>query len=322
MNLKYDPFRFIFAQGDETTQLICLEFFGLAGSSRARGCLSSLVQQQRADGAFPSRLDPAAWGTRETVRNVLLLLKAGMPPDGANVDSAVQFLLSHQRPDGGWCENPSLEIPSHVVELSNEQSVTWLTADAVELLRQVGMGDGAECRAALEWLRQMQNPHGGWHCFRGSIGDRRGTTGDPDSTAQVAFLMGDIYGQDDPAYQKGRALYERSLDECVADVEQGYRVRLRDGQRVELDAYTLTQPILAWALEPPRRVQAGYDVREPRVRRILEALLGIQREDGGWRPFWEEGSSPLYTVLAIEVLALGGALARDALRDKIGAYTT
>ncbi len=319
MSLKYDPFPFIFARGDETTKLVCLDFFGLVESPRARGCLLSLVKQQRADGAFPSRFNPEDWGTRETVRNALLLLKVGMPSDGVNVGSAVQFLLSHQRPDGGWSENPALEIPSYAVELSNERSVTWLTADVVELLRQVGMEEGAECQAALEWLREMQNAHGGWHCFRGSIGDQRGTTGDPDSTAQIAFPMGEIYGRDDPAYLKGRELYEHSLDECVRDVERGYRIRLRDGQRVDLDAYTLTQPILAWVLEPPRRVRAGYDVREPRIKRILEALVGIQWEDGGWRPFWAEESSPLYTVLALKVLILGGALARDEL-DEIGAY--
>jgi hypothetical protein len=320
MRLKYDPFPFIFAWGDETTRLVCLDFFGLADSPQGRRCLLTLLKEQRADGAFPSRFSPQEWGTWETVRNALLLLKAGMPSGGVNVDGAVQFLLGQQRPDGGWSENPALEIPSWVVELSNERSVTWLTADVVDLLRQVGMGEDTPYQAALAWLREMQNAHGGWHCFRGSIGDRRGTTGDPDSTAQIAFLMGEIYGQDDPAYLKGWELYDRSLDECIEDLERGYRVRLRDGQRVDLDAYTLTQPILAWVLEPPRRVRAGYDVHEPRVKRILEALVAIQREDGGWRPFWEEESSPLYTVLAIEALALGGAIAREDLRHMVDVY--
>jgi hypothetical protein len=138
---------------------------------------------------------------------------------------------------------------------------------------------------------------------------------------QVVWGGADIARQpDDPAYLKGRELYERSLDECVRDVERGYRVRLRDGQKVDLDAYTLTQPLLTWALEPPRRVRAGYDAREPRIGRILEALIGSQRKDGGWRPFWEEESSPLYTVLAIEALVLSGALARDALRDMVDGY--
>jgi hypothetical protein len=322
MKLNYDPFPFIFARGDEVIRLVCLDFFDLGDSPCARACLLALLKEQRANGAFSSRFNPANWGTREMVRNALLLLKVGMPAGGVNVDSAVQFLLGQQRPDGGWSENPALEIPSWVVELSNERSVTWLTADVVELLRQVGLGEDTPCHVALAWLREMQNAHGGWHCFRGSTGEQRGTTGDPDSTAQIAFLMGEIYGQHDPAYLKGRELYERSLDECVRDVERGYRVRLRDGQRVDLDAYTLTQPILAWALEPPRRVRAGYDVREPRVKRILEALVGIQREDGGWQPFWEEQSSPLYTVLAIEVLVLSSAIAPEDLRDMVGAYAT
>jgi hypothetical protein len=320
MKLKHDPFPFIFSQGDEETRLVCLDFFGLADSSQGRKCLLSLLKRQRADGAFPSRFDPQEWSTRETVRNALLLLKVGMPSSGVNVDGAVQFLLGQQRPDGGWSENPALEIPSWVVELSNERSVTWLTADVVELFRQVGVGESAPCQAALVWLGEVQNGHGGWHCFRGSIGEQRGTAGDPDSTAQIAFLMGEIYGQDDPAYLKGRELYERSLDECIEDVERGYRVRLRDGRKADLDAYTLTQPLLAWVLEPPRRVRAGYDVREPRIRRILEALIGIQREDGGWRPFWEEESSPLYTVLAIEVLVLSGEISQEDLRDMVGRY--
>jgi hypothetical protein len=320
MELKYDPFPFIFGRGDETTRLVCLDVFNLADSPQGRRCLLALLRRQRADGAFPSRFDLQQWGMRETVRNALLLLSVGIPAGGVNVDSVVQFLLGHQRPDGGWSENPSLEIPSWGVELSNERSVTWLTADVVELLRKVGMGEDAPCQAALAWLRETQNAHGGWYCFRGSTGEQRGTTGDPDSTAQVTFMMGEIYGQHDSSYLKGRKLYERALDECVRDVERGYRVRLRDGQRVDLDAYTLTQPILAWALEPPRRIRAGYDVREPRVKRILEALVGIQREDGGWRPFWEEQSSPLHTVLAIEVLVLSSAIAPEDLRDMVGAY--
>jgi len=53
---------------------------------------------------------------------------------------------------------------------------------------------------------------------------------------------------------------------------------------------------------------------------VVFTLVGIQQEDGRWRPFWEEGSSPLHTVLAIEVLALGGAIAREDLRDRVGAY--
>jgi hypothetical protein len=320
MKLKYDPFPLIFTQGDEATKLACLDFFGLSDSLPAKECLLKLVKLQRPDGAFPSSLDPQNWGTRETVRNPLLLLRAGLPPKGLNVDSAVRFILGHQRPDGGWSENPSLAIPPEKVELSNEQGITWITADVVELLHQAGMGEGRECEAALEWLRAMQNQHGGWYSYSGSIGDQRDSTGDPDSTAQITFLMGEIYGEDDPVYLRGRELFAAHLDECVQDVDRGYRIRLRDGQRVELDGYTLTHLLLSWLLDQPRRIQKGYDVSDPRVEQMMEALIEIQREDGGWRPFWSEESSPVYTALAVKVLVLSRMLARDDLEDAVKAY--
>jgi hypothetical protein len=319
MNLRHNPFPLIFTQGDETTKLACLEFFGLKDSPQAKGWLLELIKLQRSNGAFPSRLDPENWGMRETVRNTLLLLKVGLLPKGVNVDTTVQFILSRQRPDGGWSENPSLAIPPWMVELSNERSVTWITADIVELLRQVGMGECRECKAAVEWLRTMQNRHGGWYCYSGSIGDQRGSTGDPDSTAQITFLMGELYGEDDPVYLRGRELFERHLDEAIQDVERGYRFRLRDGQREELDSYTLTHLLLSWLLDQPRRIQRGYDVRDPRVKRMMEALIEIQREDGGWRPFWSEESSPVYTALAVKVLVLSGMLARDDLENAVKA---
>ena len=171
MKWKHDPFPLVFTQGDEATRLACLDFFGLSDSPQAKECLLELIELQRPDGAFPSSLDPENWGMRETVRNTLLLLKVGLPAQGLTIDSAVRFILNQQRPDGGWSENPSLEIPPEKVELSNEQSITWITADVVELLRQVGMGECPECKAALEWLRTMQNQHGGWYSYSGSIGD-------------------------------------------------------------------------------------------------------------------------------------------------------
>jgi len=52
----------------------------------------------------------------------------------------------------------------------------------------------------------------------------------------------------------------------------------------------------------------------------IEALIRIQREDGGWRPFWSEESSPVYTALGVQVLVLSGMLARDDLEAAAKAY--
>ena len=320
MNLKHDPFPLIFAQGNEVTKLVCLELFGLADSPLARECLLGLIRQQRSDGGFPNRLDPKHWGMQETARNALLLLEVGLPPQGLNVDSAVQFILGHQRPDGGWSENPALDIPPEQTFLSNRRSVTWLTADVVELSRQVGMGDRPECVAAVEWLRTMQNQHGGWPSLAVDVGAQQSGSGDPDSTAQITFLMSELYGREAPIYLRGKELFEGYLDECAQDVERGYRIRLRDGEREAPDVYHLTHLFLSWPFDPPRRFQSGYDVSDARVRRMMEALVDVQREDGGWRPFWAEESSPVYTAMAVKVLILSGLLAREDLEGEIRAY--
>ena len=142
MKLKYSPFPLIFTRGDEPTRMWCLQTLGLEDSPQAKDCLLSLLTRQRSDGAFASPFDSSKWGMRETIRNALLLAKLGLSPHALDLSAAVQFMLHCQNADGGWCENPALDIPPFVQTfLSNEFSVTWLTADAVELLRQAGLGD-------------------------------------------------------------------------------------------------------------------------------------------------------------------------------------
>ena len=53
---------------------------------------------------------------------------------------------------------------------------------------------------------------------------------------------------------------------------------------------------------------------------MMEALVDIQREDGGWRPFWAEESFPVYTLLAVKVLVLSGMLARKDMEVDVGAF--
>lgn len=320
MKLKYNPFPLIFTQGDAITKLVCLEFFNLINSSLAKECLLKLITQQRSNGSFPSYLDPKIWGMRETVRNALLLLKVGIPRDGVNIDSAVKFILNHQNSDGGWSENSLLNIPPEIVELSTEQSVTWITTDIIEILRQVGMEEYKEFRAAVEWLKSMQNRYGGWYCFSGSIGERLDTEGDPDSTAQITFLLGEIYGKDNSTYVNGRKLLDRFFDDCIQDIERGYRIKLRDGKKEDLDVYYLTHLLLSSLVDLPRRIEGGYDVSDPRVKRMMETLIDIQREDGGWRPFWADESDPGYTVLGVKSLILSGVLTRKDLETNVKTF--
>lgn len=253
----------------------------------------------------------------ETVRTALLLLHVGTPPEDEQIRRTIGFILAHQNPDGGWCENPPLEIPSEQTWLSNERSITWLTADVVNLLREGRKGEAEQCQGALTWLRAMQTESGDWPSLAREPRKTDDDTGDPDSTAQIAFLMREIYGDEDPSYRTGRARFEQALEKCAQDADRGYWIRPIDGSRAALDAYHLTHLFLSHLLDPPRRFQTGYDVRDPRAKRILEALVEIQQADGGWRSFWSKESGPLYTALAVRVLMLSGAVSGDTLKEGI-----
>ena len=73
---------------------------------------------------------------------------------------------------------------------------------------------------------------------------------------------------------------------------------------------------------PARRFQRGYDVRDPRIQHMMEVLLDLQRDDGGWRSFWDAESSPVYTAVALKTLVLSGALAREDLQPRVQEYVT
>jgi hypothetical protein len=317
MRLRYDPFQLIFNQGDDAVRLMCLEFLGLTDSPRAKTYLLSLIKRQRLCGAFSSHINPCQWGLLDTARNTLLFLRVGLPPECLNVQRSIQFILSMQRPDGGWSENPLLTIPPEQNWLSNHRSITWLTADIVELLRLVGLSTRFEYLAAVEFLKSLQNQDGSWPSVAPNRDVNQSAPGDPDTTAKTTFLMGELFGEDDPIYHKGKLLFESYLDECAHDVERGYRTQASDGKKEEIEVYHLTHLLLSWILDPPHRFYTGYDVRDSRIKRMMEALIDIQCQDGGWRPFWAEESSPSYTVLAIKVLVLSGMLVCENLSPNV-----
>ena len=53
---------------------------------------------------------------------------------------------------------------------------------------------------------------------------------------------------------------------------------------------------------------------------MMEALIDLRRQDGGWRPFFARESSPVYTYLAVKVLTLSKMLSREGLKPEVKAY--
>jgi hypothetical protein len=319
MDFKYDPIPFIFAKGDPYTKLCVLELAGLSNTPFGNSLLLELLKTQNKDGGFPSKIDPNFSGVKETERIAFLLLRCGMPKDGLNLASCMKFLLKNQTEDGGFKENSKLTIPEKIVELSTQKGVTWLSADIVDLLREMGLENTKACQIGIHWLRKVEISGGGWGLFsEGSPASGGGEDDegiDPDSSAQITFLMKDLFGEEDPLYKRGIALYEEHLNQIAQDAESGFYYR--NGEKAENDIYHLTHLLGQSFFFGKRSADAGYDIKDERVRKIVKAIIQIQREDGGWRPFWSEESDPTYTGLVIKIFFWIGALQKEKVKSMI-----
>ncbi|MGB7061539.1 MAG: prenyltransferase/squalene oxidase repeat-containing protein [Candidatus Zixiibacteriota bacterium] len=309
MEFKHDPVPFIFEKGDSFTKLCVLEMVNLWNTTLGKELLLDLLKTQKKDGGFPSGIDSKHSGMKETVRAANLLLRCKMPKDGLALTSCMKFLLKHQTQDGGFPENPKLTIPAEMIELSNQKGVTWLTADMVDLLRLVGQENTKACQKAINWLRRMELQEGGW----GPVEEDEEI--DPDSSAQITFLMKDLLGGEDTLYKRGIALFEEHLDQMAQNAEQGF-YDLK-GEKRENEVYHLTHLLGQSIFTGKRGADAGYRVRDKRVKKILEGIIEIQREDGGFRPYWSKESDPLYTAIVLKIFLWVGGMKKKEIKSGI-----
>ena len=118
---------------------------------------------------------------------------------------------------------------------------------------------------------------------------------------------------------KGIKLFEKFLDEVAADAEKGYYIA-PNGEKRENDIYHLTHLLLSSLVDSKRRIEAGYNLNDVRVNKIVHAIVKSQREDGGWRPFWAPSSDPTYTMLTLKLLVWLGVINPEELRRQIAIY--
>jgi hypothetical protein len=55
--------------------------------------------------------------------------------------------------------------------------------------------------------------------------------------------------------------------------------------------------------------------------KLVQDPFPLQRPDGGWYPFFDDASAPVYTVLAVKALILSGALPREDLKAWVTRFT-
>ncbi len=259
MEFRYDAVSFIFKKGDPFTKLCVLEMVGLEKTSPGKKLLLDILRTQKKDGGFPSKIDESLSGVKETERIASLLLRCGWPKDGLSLTGCMRFLLKNQTEEGGFRESPKLNIPEEVVELSNRKAVTWLTADLIDLLRQMGQEHTKACQKAINWLRRMETPQGSWGLFEEDQGV------DPDSSAQITFLMQKLLGKEDPLYKRGSVLFEKHLDQMAQNAQAGFYYL--KGEKRQNDIYHLTHLLGQSMFSGKRGADAGYNIGDERVKK-------------------------------------------------------
>ncbi|MHA1827357.1 MAG: prenyltransferase/squalene oxidase repeat-containing protein [Candidatus Heimdallarchaeaceae archaeon] len=299
LKLKRSPSQIILNSNNDYAILHYLKILNLQDYSFTQRLLSKLLKTQLENGSFPSKYARSVGGIKETCRNTHLILDFGYEPKNSVIKSAVDFLLQNQNSDGGWSENPNINVPENIVELSTSKGITWLTADIIELLHRVWMGQSNSCEKARLWLINMQRQDGGW-----TMWEKEKNSSDPDSTAQILFMLRDLYGTESFSWHKGLSLFEKFLTERAQEAIQGYYIDPSTKEKKRNDIYSLSHLLLSSLVDKGRRIKAGYKMNDSRVKHIVKEIIEIQNEDGGWNPFWKEESDPIYTVLAVKMLVL------------------
>jgi squalene-hopene/tetraprenyl-beta-curcumene cyclase len=117
-----------------------------------------LSEEQELDGSWFGR-----WGANYlygTGAAVPALIAAGVASEDARIRAAVQWLESHQNPDGGWGE----DMRSYVDEDWRGRGTSTASQTGWALLALLSAGEGASevTGRGVAWLVATQRPDGTW----------------------------------------------------------------------------------------------------------------------------------------------------------------
>jgi len=294
MELKTNPFPFILSKGDPLPTLQILTSIDRLGTQPGFDNLAAVISLQNKDGGFPRNLQrnqPSS--VKATYRVLETLHKAGVGRHSFIMTSALDWLLKWQETDGGWHENIAVIMPKWMTWESTSQSVTWYTCQIGKLLQQLKMQNTKSFTKIIDFLKKSELPSGGWSAVVGLKG------ADPDSTTGIGDFLAPILGRQNPAVTRAKKMFESTLSKLLDKLNK---------EKIE-DAYELTHLIL----ETQQNIM--YQRGDKRIRTLLEALVKVQRKDGGWLTFYSEGKSDVpMTVFSLQVLLSHGVVRKSALQ--------
>ena len=294
IKLKKNPFPFILGKGDHLSILQIITTIDRLGTKPGFNSLTGLISMQNKDAGFPRNLQKGQPSSiKSTYRVLQALLRAGLDKRSYLMSSALDWLLKWQEIDGGWHENVAIILPEWMTWESTSQSVTWYTCQIGRLLQQLRMQNTKAFKKIVDFFIESELPDGGW----GAVVGRDGP--DPDSTSGIGDFLAPILVKQHPAVSRAKKMFESNLANLLSKVEK---------EKVE-DAYELTHLVF----DTPSNLM--YQKGDRRTMALLEALVKVQRSDGGWLTFYSEGKSDVaMTVFSLQVLISHGIVDRSALQ--------
>ena len=278
--LKFGAVRYVLEHGNAYHKLYLARALKQEPESR---CLEELLAAQNPDGGWPRTLGKSMpSGVVTSARVLELLLKTGLDPGSAAAEQAIRFLLSSQRVDGGWSENPELAtlIAKEETWVSTQHSMTYTTADAVNALMQAGLAHLPSVKRGIAFLRTTQNDEGGW--------DSHMTPGQTIQTdvAAMDVIVKALLLAGEPT---DSAVLRRAVDALVTN-------------RGHWDIPVCAAAVLNIFC------RLGYAPEHPYVEELVDTLIRTQAADGGWSWSGTGPSDPGQTAYCVKQLVKCGVL--------------
>lgn len=228
--------------------------------------LRYLRRIQNDDGGFPYENEKGkASCISKTSVKLNLMIELGLTESDV-CRKTVEYLLRVQGRDGGWDENYEIKQynPPFWDLPGDPKTRMWLTADMCNYLIQLGHGESEAVKKAAEFLLKNRDAEGRFAGFM-------------HSTWISVAVFGQLRGSDSKVVKKALKVIERNIS------------RIEDGAADFI-----------WCLECFHATGISKDV--PVVRKCIDRVIRLQRENGAWTSEDGEKYNVSTTINALRVL--------------------
>jgi len=223
---------------------------------------------QNKDGGFPYENEKGKAGCiLRTDANLSLMIELGLAESDV-CRKTTEYLMRVQDSDGGWDENDEIKQynPPFWDLPGDPKTKMWLTADVCNHLIQLGYRESKAVKKATEFLLKNRDAEGK---FAGFL----------HSTWISVAVFGQLKGSNSEVVKKALKVIEQNIN------------RIEDG----------TSDFI-WCLECFH--VAGVSKDTPIVKRCIDRVTALQRENGAWASADEDKYAVSTTINALRVLKM------------------